>query len=276
MEHWIKVVLGTIVGCVLTATFYFLFDFFFQRYRDSLDKRSLKRHSDGSVGFSSERDTDVPLIIRHSNAGHSSREEIERLIYEEHEGAESVGVLYYDPETNKLAGIYADTEDYRVEYFVEDLPQCCRERDDENSSWRSVLSAVSVWAPSWRFNDSVNFLIHDTKIVKEVTAEGTAKHRKIRQISDKYGFNIYVQWNENFMCDNVSNNDLWTNLVIVSKNLIHKSDENNDDETIWSNSEFPCLHWDRRKIIVDLEHFHLLPHSGDITPPEEPKPLIDI
>lgn len=76
------------------------------------------------------------------------------------------------------------------------------------------------------------------------------------------------------MCDEVSSDELWAELISVARQLLASSGsvEATEAASVWSS--LPVQHWKRRRIQPHAEDFHLgVPHPGQLTPPS-PGPAV--
>ena len=69
---------------------------------------------------------------------------------------------------------------------------------------RTVLTAVSAWAPKWEMADSINFLSPNERFVIESNDPESHSAKFLKQFEEKYEFKIYSQWTDNFVPDHVS------------------------------------------------------------------------
>ena len=72
-----------------------------------------------------------------------------------------------------------------------------------------------------------------------------------------------------------ANNELWEGLISSGQKLLESP--NASDYDIWL--DFPCEEWERTRKNVSVNHFHQIPHTGEISADsdeDENKPLIDI
>ena len=92
--------------------------------------------------------------------------------------------------------------------------------------------------------------------------------RKANQFESKYDFKLYTQWTENYFCDEVSSEGLWSELISLARRMLMTDGSDNQltAETLWEN--FPVQHWKRKRVHPKSEHFHSsVPHPGEVTPP---------
>ena len=99
-------------------------------------------------------------------------------------------------------------------------------------------------------------------------------YRKASQFESRHEFRLYTQWTENYVCDEVSSDELWAELISVARQLLASSGsvEATEAASVWSS--LPVQHWKRRRIQPHAEDFHLgVPHPGQLTPPS-PGPAV--
>ena len=68
-----------------------------------------------------------------------------------------------------------------------------------------------------------------------------------------------------------ANEELWEGLITSAKKLLESNTIDNYD--VWI--DFPCEEWERTRKFVKIDHFHQIPHTGEISGEDEMQPLID-
>jgi len=192
---------------------------------------------------------------------------MEQLVYEEYD-TENHEVLAICMETDSVSvGISLFLSDREAEYYWERFPTCCvTHTKEEDVSVRSFITAVSVWSEKWTLAECVNILSQDEMVVRNISKQGTNLWRKANQFSTKHDFKLYTQWTDNYVCDEVASEELWTELVSLAKQLLRTGGETRELEETWEH--FPVSHWRRRRVRPEMEHFHaMVPHPGEVTPP---------
>ena len=147
------------------------------------------------------------------------------------------------------------------------LFQCCiTHTKEEDIPVRSFITAVTSWGEKWTLAECVNILSQDEMVVRNISKQDTDLWRKANQLENKHEFKLYTQWTDNYVCDEVAAEELWSELVNLAKQLLHTEGEPRQLEESWEN--FPVSHWRRRRVRPGLEHFHAgVPHPGEVTPP---------
>ena len=74
-----------------------------------------------------------------------------------------------------------------------------------------------------------------------------------------------------------ANSELWEGLIDSGKKLLNTSETDTDDYSMWK--DFPCEEWERSRVRLTADHFHQLPHAGQVTteesdPEQESKALL--
>ncbi len=138
MEEWQRLLLWVSVASAGVVLFYYVWFKVFGSIVLNAPRRA-------------NRATPVPVgRFRSSLGAQVSKEEVERLVYEEYkserEGGESVAVVKHDGD--RMAAVCAFQNELRIEYLVEDFGGCCVERCD-NISLRALLATVAHWADKW-------------------------------------------------------------------------------------------------------------------------------
>ena len=78
------------------------------------------------------------------------------------------------------------------------------------------------------------------------------------------------------MCDEVSSDELWCELINVARAMLttSRASEETEADHLWA--ALPVSHWKRRRIVPGTEHFHSsVPHPGEVTPPTSSIPVTD-
>ena len=67
--------------------------------------------------------------------------------------------------------------------------------------------------------------------------------RKANQFESKHDFKLYTQWTDNYVCDEVSSDELWCELISLARSLLGTSGASEETEAagIWEN--LPVSHW---------------------------------
>lgn len=242
MDRTAKIFIGVFFGSIALFVFYLLYDRLIQYFRkhrhDNADRRNMQNY--------------VAL-----NTKAMRKDEVERLVYEEYDSEDHECVVVVKVTENKTVGICAYLKDLEVEYFVEELPECCA-RHPADSAFRCDMAAISHWGPKWMYADAVNFLSQSGELVKAVNTPKTREQRRIRQFEERFEYKMFFQWLDNFRCDSVANEEMWEELVLMADALLQNEDAD------WS--DFPLEHWVRKRVHLKNENFHNVEHPGDITP----------
>jgi len=260
MERWLQITLGTFFGSVGVVVFYLIFEKFFKTCRGS--RRPEKPEGLNTFQFRAKNGT-------HTMFSDGDREEVENLVYEEYD-TEDHEVLAIVLEKEQVSvGVSVFLSDRIVEYYWTRFPECC-ERDTSPSdvSVRSFITCISVWAEKWTLAEVVNILSQNEQIVRNVGKKDSELWRKANQFESRHDFKLYTQWTENYFCDEVSSDSLWSELITLGRKLLETNGDCDilESDQIWEN--FPVQHWKRKRVIPGSEHIHSsVPHPGDISPP---------
>merc|ERR1712013_926277 len=151
-------------------------------------------------------------------------------------------VLAISLETDTVAvGICCFLSDREIEFYWEKFPECCvKNRDGDDHVARNMMAAVSHW----------------------VSKGTTRQWRQIAQYEKRHSFNLFIQWAENFICDEVAGEELWEEVVATARMLANSTEAEVDD--VWEN--FPVAHWRWKRVRLQGENFHCVPHPGEVTP----------
>jgi hypothetical protein len=90
----------------------------------------------------------------------------------------------------------------------------------QDATLRTILTAVSAWAPKWEFADAINLLSRNQQLVIESNDPESHPAKFLKQFEDKFEFRIFSQWTDNFVCDHVSLNLI--SLLFYSKFAINQ------------------------------------------------------
>jgi len=254
MERWLKVLLGTFFGSLGSFLFFLIFDRLIQYIRKTRNKKR-EEENRGNVG--------IPMKVKLVNGDNQngSYEEMEKLVYEEFD-SDKHEVLAICLETQSTAvGISLFMNDREAEYYWEKFPECCvKHTSGDDYIFRNLLTSVSYWGPKWTLAEAVNFLVQSGDLVRNVSKGTTRQWRSINQFEEKHSFKFFIQWTDNYVCDEVANDELWEELVNLAKQLINSSET--ELESAWE--DFPVGHWKRKRVRVNGENFHLVPHPGEV------------
>jgi len=259
MERWVKVVLGTLFGSLAAFVFYLIFERVMQYRRRVRQRESETAHRAGEVSMRVK----VKLGRENLVSEEQRNAEMERLVYEEYE-TDKHEVLAISLETDTVAvGICCFLSDREIEFYWEKFPECCvKNRDGDDHVARNMMAAVSHWATKWTLAEAVNFLVRSRDLVVLVSKGTTRQWRQIAQYEKRHSFNFFIQWAENFICDEVAGEELWEEVVAAARMLANSTEAEVDD--VWEN--FPVAHWRRKRVRLQGENFHCVPHPGDVTP----------
>eukprot|EP00092_Neocalanus_flemingeri_P054740 GFUD01064502.1.p1 GENE.GFUD01064502.1~~GFUD01064502.1.p1 ORF type:complete len:272 (-),score=66.79 GFUD01064502.1:225-1040(-) len=260
MERWVKVLLGTFFGSLGSFIFFLIFDRILQHIR-RMRTRGVEEKNGG--------DSSIHMRVK-LNKDKANREEMEKLVYEEYD-TEKHEVLAICMETPTIAvGISLFMNDREAEYYWEKFPECCvKHTSGDDFIFRNLMTAVSYWGSKWTMAEAVNFLVQSGNLVRNVSKGTTRQWRAVNQFEEKHSFRFFIQWTDNYVCDEVCNDELWEELVNLAKQLVNSSET--ELESAWEN--FPVEHWKRKRVRVNGINFHLVPHPGDIATMEVDKPV---
>jgi len=267
MERWAQILIGTILSSVGVFVFYLIFEKFFKNFKGSQAKE---------VTNGVDR---IQLRMKQvAGAGsHEDREEMEALVYEEYDTEEHEVLAIVLENQSVTVGVSLFLSDREVEYYWARFPDCCsRHTSQEDVPVRSFVTAVAAWADKWTLASCVNILSQDEAVVRNIGTKHSELWRKASQFESKHDFRLYTQWTDNYVCDEVSSDELWCELINVAKAMLATSgiSEETEADQIWA--ALPVSHWRRRRIVPGAEHFHCsVPHPGEVTPPTSGIPVTD-
>ena len=248
-----KILLGTFFGSAAVFIFYLIFEKFMKSLR-------------GSKGRQDENREKISLRVKQKLLGGGEEEEMEELVYEEFD-TENHEILAICLETeSESVGVSLFLSDREVEYYWEKFPDCCQTHTKtEDVPVRSFITAVSVWSEKWTLAECVNILSQDEMVVRNISKQGSSLWRKAAQLEAKHDFKLYTQWTDNYVCDEVAAEELWTELVSLARLLLSSGGDPALLEQVWQGENFPVSHWRRRRVRPGLEHFHAgVPHPGQV------------
>lgn len=255
MERWAKVLLGTVFGSLAAIVFFLIFEKAVQWVR-----RRRERGRESAIGLG------VQVKLRAAE-GAARGEEAERLVYEEFD-TEQHEVLGIALQAGQVAvGISCFFSDREVEYYWERVPECCL-REGAAQEQRNLMAAVSLWSAKWTMAEAVNFLVSSGELVRALSSGSAAAWRQVARWEERHQYSFYPQWTDNYVCGDVAAEDLWEEVVAAAKRLVNSSEAEVDD--CWE--DLPVAHWRRRRVRVATEHFHCVPHPGEVTPDLTPAP----
>jgi len=260
MERWLKVLLGTFLGSIAAFVFYLIFERLLQNRRKKREREN--ETGNRANGFAMR----VKVKLGAELAPEARKSEMERLVYEEFD-SEAHEVLAISLETETTAvGICCFLSDREIEYYWETFPACCVQHiqgaDHTQHTQRNMMAAVSLWAEKWTMAEAVNFLVPSGDLVRSVSKGDTRQWRAIDQYEKKHNFNFYIQWSDNFICGEVATEELWEEVVTAGKKLLNSCES--EISSCWEN--FPVAHWRRKRVRLQGEHFHCVPHPGEVSP----------
>jgi len=270
MDRWLQIILGTLFSSVGVFIFYLIFERF---VKSKLRGSNIKEAVDGVERIQLRVKTAARAGLL--GAGHGEEEEMEQLVYEEFD-TEDHEVLAIVLENEKVTvGVSLFLSDRIVEYYWAPFPDCCvRHTSDADVAVRSFVTCVAAWAEKWTLATCVNILAQDEAVVRNIGTPNSELARKASQFESRHEFRLYTQWTENYVCDEVSSDELWAELISVARQLLASSGsvEATEAASVWSG--LPVQHWKRRRIQPHAEDFHLgVPHPGQLTPPS-PGPAV--
>ena len=221
MERWVKVVLGTLFGSLAAFVFYLIFERVMQYRRRVRQRESETAHRAGEVSMRVK----VKLGRENLVSEEQRNAEMERLVYEEYE-TDKHEVLAISLETDTVAvGICCFLSDREIEFYWEKFPECCvKNRDGDDHVARNMMAAVSHWATKWTLAEAVNFLVRSRDLVVLVSKGTTRQWRQIAQYEKRHSFNFFIQWAENFICDEVAGEELWEEVVAAARMLANSTE----------------------------------------------------
>ena len=218
MERWLKVLLGTFFGSLGSFLFFLIFDRLIQYIRKTRNKKR-EEENRGNVG--------IPMKVKLVNGDNQngSYEEMEKLVYEEFD-SDKHEVLAICLETQSTAvGISLFMNDREAEYYWEKFPECCvKHTSGDDYIFRNLLTSVSYWGPKWTLAEAVNFLVQSGDLVRNVSKGTTRQWRSINQFEEKHSFKFFIQWTDNYVCDEVAN-DVSNNNVVYEHILMSFSSD---------------------------------------------------
>jgi len=271
MERWVQILIGTILSSVGLYVFYLIFEKFF---KNCLKGSQAKEVTNGVDRIRLR----VKQVAGTGTSSHEDREEMEQLVYEEYDTEEHEVLAVVLENQSTTVGVSLFLSDREVEYYYSRFPDCCsRHTTEEDIPVRSFVTAVAAWAEKWTLASCVNILSQDEAVVRNIGIKHTELWRKASQFESKHDFRLYTQWTDNYMCDEVSSDELWYELIGVAKAMLSTSGASEETEAvhIWEN--LPVAHWRRRRIEPGAEHFHAsVPHPGEVTPPTSSNPSIPV
>ena len=229
----------------------------FLRRREKLEQRK----DDGARGHGqyekvATEDEDEMEI---ADDGHSNDEVVRKSndILEEHMTIAQECLVVILCGTERAAAVCLFRNDAAVEYFVEDISEC-RERKcskalqlQSDLAHRVVMAALAAWSEKWYFAEAVNVLCQEGSVVRDFNREGSHAHRQLRKMEKKFSYKLFFQWTENYICDEVAEEDLWERTISLTKELLTPGGSSED--AIWR--RFPLGYWPRRRIHLSMEHF---------------------
>lgn len=255
MERWLKILLGSVFGCLGTLVFFLIFE------RLSLYFKKRRQYEKDEAA--------IPAFTLRHVVGRKKRnsEELENLVYEEYDSQKHEVLAVCLENSDKAVGICLYLNDREIEYYEETFPDCCR-NNTEGSDYvfRNVMAAVSFWATKWTYAEAVNLLCQSGDLVRRVSRGKTREWRAINQYENKNDFNMFIQWTDNYVCGEVANEDLWTETISLCRTLL-KSNPNADLTEAWN--DFPAGHWQKRRVKLKVENFHHVPHPGEVSADSE-------
>ena len=71
--------------------------------------------------------------------------------------------------------------------------------------FRNLMTAVSFWGSKWTLAEAVNFLVQSGDLVRNVSKGTTRQWRAVNQFEEKHSFKFFIQWTDNYVCDEVAN-----------------------------------------------------------------------
>jgi len=248
----VKVLLGTVFGSLAAAVFFLIFEKGVQWVRRRRERGR------GTTGGATMR---VQVRLGEGAVGGAREEEVERLVYEEFD-TEQHEVLGITLQAGPVAvGVCCFLSDREVEFYWERVPQCCL-REAAPQDHRNLMAAVSLWSAKWTMAEAVNFLVSSGELVRSVSSGSSAAWRQVARWEARHQYSFYPQWTDNYVCGDVAAEDLWEELVAAAKRLVNSSEAEVDG--CWD--DLPVAHWRRRRVRVATEHFHCVPHPGEVSP----------
>ena len=140
MERWLKILLGSVFGCLGTLVFFIIFE------RLSLYFKKRRQYR--------ENESSIPAFTLRHVVGRKKRNssELEKLVYEEFDSARHEVLAVCLENSDKAVGICLFLNDREVEFYTETFPDCCRNNTDgADIVFRNTMAAVSAWASKWTY-----------------------------------------------------------------------------------------------------------------------------
>ena len=189
--------------------------------------------------------------------GHSHHEVVRKSkdIFEEHMTTAQECFVVISCGNERAAAVCLFRNDAAVEYFVEDISECYERKSTKplqsDLAHRVVMAALAAWSEKWYFAEVVNILCQEGSVVRGFNREGSHARRQLQKIEKKFSYKLFFQWTENYICDEVAEEDLWERTISLTKELLTPGGSSED--AIWR--RFPLGYWPRRRIHLSMEHF---------------------
>lgn len=249
MNKIVFTLLLSIVLLVFIAVFFVILDVFkdVAKKRSSRKKKVRRRYraEDGKKLLDEEEQT--ALTITKSEMMMSEPEAFDTVTQE------CLVVVMKSENSKRAVGICAFLNDRIVEYFDQEMPECCLNEE------RLVDAAVAHWGPKWCYAEAVNLLCQDRALAKRLNNEWKPGS-VIARMEEQYEFNLFVQWTENFLSDELVFEEVWEEIVVLARSLLRYGEafEKRRDRA-WR--RFPLEHWHRIRVNVSEKAFHETPHK---------------
>ena len=78
--------------------------------------------------------------------------------------------------------------------------------------------------PKWTLPEAVNFLVRGRDLVVRKSSTTTRQWRQFEQYEKRHSFNFFIQWAENFICDEVAGEELWEEVVAAARMLANSTE----------------------------------------------------
>ena len=92
----------------------------------------------------------------------------------------------------------------------------------EITRWHAISWPPCPTGHKWTLPEAVNFLVRGRDLV--VRKGSTRQWRQFEQYEKRHSFNFFIQWAENFICDEVAGEELWEEVVAAARMLANSTE----------------------------------------------------
>ena len=262
MEHILYVLLVTLcVSVPMVLFFHFVFDKISKGYRpNNRVTEKVLLENEGRNPDQERQMAAAKLRERLRNKQQRiSEDEKQKLMYNSIRTEDHQAVIVTGHDDRRTVGVCAFLDELKIEYFVEDFMGCCVQNCND-LPMRSLMIGLLRWSEPLRGAHYVDLLCPNFDLVANSNTKETFLNERMKKYQEQFEYTLSVQYTGNFISHDADVEELWDDLIDISKLLLKYARENDTESDPWY--DFSVEDWVRSKVELADEHFHSVPHSG--------------